>query len=130
MERFRVREGRVDPPQSRSGACAPWPSSLSSSSPIAGVGHTINDGAGILYGLAPYTLGVVTTGLPAQGCQYHLGSAGSGMLWLLGLEPCADDFRGRGASYRAPPAQLRTGPFRGYGSHLGCLTAKRLSGHG
>ncbi|SDJ53696.1 hypothetical protein SAMN05444171_1468 [Bradyrhizobium lablabi] len=40
------------------------------------------------------------------------------------------DFRGRDASYLAPPAQIRTGPIRAYGSHLGCLTAKRLSGHG
>src|SRR5436309_15609287 len=39
-------------------------------------------------------------------------------------------FRGRDASYLAPPAQIRTGPIRAYGSHLGCLTAKRLSGHG
>src|SRR4051794_32383562 len=36
-------------------------------------------------------------------------------------------FRGRDASYLAPPAQIRTGPIRAYGSHLGCLTAKRLS---
>jgi hypothetical protein len=40
------------------------------------------------------------------------------------------DFRGRDASYLAPPAQIRTGPIRAYGSHLGCLTAKRLAGHG
>jgi hypothetical protein len=40
------------------------------------------------------------------------------------------NFRGRDASYLAPPAQIRTGPIRAYGSHLGCLTAKRLSGHG
>src|ERR1700693_6032827 len=40
------------------------------------------------------------------------------------------EFRGRDASYLAPPAQIRTGPIRAYGSHLGCLTAKRLSGHG
>ena len=39
-------------------------------------------------------------------------------------------FRGRDASYLAPPAQIRTGPIRAYGSHLGCLTAKRLAGHG
>ena len=39
-------------------------------------------------------------------------------------------FRGRDASYLAPPAQIRTGPIRAYGSHLGCLTAKRFSGHG
>jgi hypothetical protein len=43
---------------------------------------------------------------------------------------CADYCRGRDASYLAPPAQIRTGPIRAYGSHLGCLTAKRLSGHG
>ena len=30
----------------------------------------------------------------------------------------------------APPAQNRTGPIRAYGSHLGCLTAKRASGQG
>ena len=40
------------------------------------------------------------------------------------------DFRGRDASHPAPPAQIRTGPIRAYGSHLGCLTTKRLSGHG
>src|SRR4029077_6279423 len=34
------------------------------------------------------------------------------------------------ASYLAPPAQSRTGPIRAYGSHLGCLTAKRASGQG
>src|SRR5947208_8877032 len=39
-------------------------------------------------------------------------------------------FRGRDARYLAPPAQIRTGPIRAYGSHLGCLTAKRLFGHG
>jgi len=44
--------------------------------------------------------------------------------------PRTDDFRGRDASYLAPPAQIRTGPIRAYGSHLGCLTAKRLAGHG
>src|SRR5204862_527460 len=33
-------------------------------------------------------------------------------------------------AYKAQPAQIRTGPIRAYGSHLGCLTAKRLSGHG
>ena len=43
---------------------------------------------------------------------------------------CPSHFRGRDASYLAPPAQIRTGPIRAYGSHLGCLTAKRLAGHG
>jgi hypothetical protein len=37
------------------------------------------------------------------------------------------DMIGRDASYLAPPAQSRTGPIRAYGSHLGCLTAKRAS---
>ena len=46
------------------------------------------------------------------------------------LAPMPGDFRGRDASYLAPPAQIRTGPIRAYGSHLGCLTAKRLAGHG
>jgi hypothetical protein len=34
--------------------------------------------------------------------------------------------RGRDAHYCAPPAQIRTCGFPAYGSHLGCLTAKRL----
>jgi hypothetical protein len=38
--------------------------------------------------------------------------------------------RGRDAHYWAPPAQIRTCPIRAYGSYLGCLTAKRCSGHG
>ena len=33
--------------------------------------------------------------------------------------------RGRDAHYCAPPAQNRTCPIWAYGSHLGCLTAKR-----
>jgi hypothetical protein len=33
--------------------------------------------------------------------------------------------RGRDAHYCAPPAQIRTGPIRAYGSHLGCVTALR-----
>jgi hypothetical protein len=37
----------------------------------------------------------------------------------------SDDFRGRDASYLAPPAQIRTGPIRAYGSHLGYVTARR-----
>src|SRR5215467_6315060 len=38
--------------------------------------------------------------------------------------------RGRDASYLAPPAQIRTCSFPAYGSYLGYVTAKRLSGHG
>src|SRR5881396_2412731 len=49
---------------------------------------------------------------------------------IAGVQQRFPDFRGRDASYLAPPAQIRTGPIRAYGSHLGCLTAKRLSGHG
>src|ERR1039458_6303544 len=44
--------------------------------------------------------------------------------------PLWPEDRGRDASYLAPPAQNRTGPIRAYGSHLGCLTAKRASGQG
>src|SRR5260370_41609288 len=39
--------------------------------------------------------------------------------------PRADNFRGRDASYLAPPAQIRTSPIRAYGSHLGGVTARR-----
>jgi hypothetical protein len=38
--------------------------------------------------------------------------------------------RGRDASYLAPPAQNRTSGFPAYGSHLGCVTAKRSLGQG
>src|SRR5262245_30007856 len=42
----------------------------------------------------------------------------------------ADDGCGRDASCLVPPAQIRTCSFPAYGSHLGCVTAKRLSGQG
>ena len=38
--------------------------------------------------------------------------------------------RGRDVHYCAPPAQIRTCGFPAYGSHLGCLTAKRALGQG
>src|SRR3954449_2270529 len=38
--------------------------------------------------------------------------------------------RGRDAHYWAPPAQNRTCGFPAYGSHLGCLAAKRCCGQG
>src|SRR5450759_5063925 len=53
------------------------------------------------------------------------GIAGS---WPAMGCPLMTQDRGRDASYLAPPAQNRTGPIRAYGSHLGCLTAKRASG--
>ena len=34
------------------------------------------------------------------------------------------------ARHRAPPAQIRTCGIPAYGSHLGCLTAKRCCGQG
>jgi len=37
----------------------------------------------------------------------------------------SDDFRGRDASYLAPPAQIRASPIRAHGSHLGYVTARR-----
>src|ERR1019366_4821259 len=39
--------------------------------------------------------------------------------------PVPTNDRGRDASYLAPPAQIRTGPIRAYGSHLECMTALR-----
>jgi hypothetical protein len=35
------------------------------------------------------------------------------------------NFRGRDASYLAPPAQIRASPIRAHGSHLGYVTARR-----
>ena len=46
------------------------------------------------------------------------------------LDQVLTNNRGRDARYRAPPAQNRTGGIPAYGSHLGCLTAKRCSGQG
>jgi hypothetical protein len=40
----------------------------------------------------------------------------------------ADDFRGRDASYLAPPAQIRTGPIRAYGLY-GAFFVKGASRH-
>ena len=48
-----------------------------------------------------------------------------GWLALPGLTDC-----GRDVHYWAPPAQNRTCGFPAYGSHLGCLTAKRSLGQG
>ena len=49
---------------------------------------------------------------------------------ITGLMQCSKErqsksVRGRDASYLAPPAQIRTGGFPAYGSHLGCMTARR-----
>src|SRR6187200_719943 len=44
-------------------------------------------------------------------------------LWASGAK-----LRGRDASYLAPPAQIRTCGLPAYGSHLGCVTAKRTQG--
>ena len=46
------------------------------------------------------------------------------------LEFVIDFYRGRDASYLAPPAQIRASGIPARGSHLGCLTAKRTSGQG
>src|SRR6476646_3088051 len=56
------------------------------------------------------------------------------LLTWAGLPPAgshqlaAGALRGRDASYLAPPAQIRTCGFPAYGSHLGCVTAKRTQG--
>ena len=39
-------------------------------------------------------------------------------------------YRGRDARHRAPPAQIPAGAIRAPGSHLGCLTVKRMLGQG
>lgn len=64
--------------------------------------------------------------------QYDISVSLSGTRSYIYLAIRLDrgDFRGRDASYLAPPAQIRASPIRAHGSHLGCLTAKRLSGHG
>ena len=50
------------------------------------------------------------------------------------LEPAPNralcTYRGRDAGYPAPPTQIRAGAIRALGSHLGWLTAKRVSGQG
>jgi hypothetical protein len=38
---------------------------------------------------------------------------------LLDTQPMVSPDRGRDAGYPAPPAQIRTGPIKAYGSHLG-----------
>ena len=38
--------------------------------------------------------------------------------------------RGRDEDCSPPPAQIRTGPIKAYGSYLGCVTAKRTLGQG
>ena len=50
--------------------------------------------------------------------------------WWAPLGLSSRSYRGRDARYRAPPAQIPAGAIRAPGSHLGCLTAKRLLGHG
>ena len=44
---------------------------------------------------------------------------------IASVWPRTDDFRGRDASYLAPPAQIRASPIRAHGSHLGYVTARR-----
>src|SRR5438874_12701948 len=44
--------------------------------------------------------------------------------------PLGSGDRGRDVHYCTPPAQNRTCGFPAYGSHLGCLTAKRSLGQG
>src|SRR4029077_1136656 len=44
--------------------------------------------------------------------------------------PAAADRAKQAATCLAPPAQIRASPIRAHGSRLGCLTAKRVSGHG
>src|SRR5258708_7055355 len=50
--------------------------------------------------------------------------------WVCQVEQLAGSDRGRDVRYRTPPAQIRTCGFPAYGSHRGCLTAKRTLGQG
>src|SRR5258708_706831 len=52
---------------------------------------------------------------------YTMSELGQKAKYSLGV----DVFRGRDASYLAPPAQIRASPIRAHGSHLGCVTARR-----
>ena len=62
-----------------------------------------------------------------QACEEALVTAGgSGD----GQDMRVSSNRGRDARCRTPPAQIRTGPIRAYGSYLGYLTAKRCCGQG
>jgi hypothetical protein len=45
-------------------------------------------------------------------------------------QAAADAYLIADARYRTPPAQNRTCGIPAYGSHLGCLTAKRIDGQG
>ncbi len=51
-------------------------------------------------------------------------------LLLLEKSLIRNYLRGRDAHYCAPPAQIRASGIPALGSHLGCLTTKRASGHG
>jgi hypothetical protein len=75
---------------------------------------------------------LIGTSAPRRRVRSALAEVGrtSPLRKKLPLAGSKSNFRGRDASYLAPPAQIRTGPIRAHGSHLGCLTAKRLSGHG
>jgi His Kinase A (phospho-acceptor) domain len=53
----------------------------------------------------------------------RLESNGKHLLGLINV-------RGRDGRYRPPPAQNRASGIPARGSHLGCVTAKRVCGHG
>ena len=74
-----------------------------------------------------HSLAAVGARLGADVVRYSFIAVDLHHLLLAGL-PAHD--RGRDAHCWAPPAQTRTCPIRAYGSYLGCLTAKRCSGHG
>jgi uronate dehydrogenase len=69
-----------------------------------------------------------------QGCDgiIHLGGISGENTWekilegnIVGLYNTFEAARQADAHHCAPPAQNRTGGIPAYGSHLGCLTAKR-----
>ena len=76
----------------------------------------------------PLPGGSRTLWIATRGFSSFLRSSSSpALLTLMGF---ASLYRGRDAHCWTPPAQIRTCPIRAYGSHLGCLTAKRALGQG
>src|SRR5258708_12816416 len=62
--------------------------------------------------------------------QRYLDDKRDKIKWKDIWNEITDGDRGRDVHYCTPPAQIRTCGLPAYGSHLGCLTAKRWLGQG
>src|SRR6266567_2195473 len=79
------------------------------------------------------TQAIDPAGVPRSNCLITVGQTRNGSSAPAHLRASAyipSLYRGRDACHHTPPAQIRTGGIPAYGSHLGCLTAKRWSGQG